>query len=900
MTTSEIRSLFLDFFAQRDHQVQDSSNLVPGNDPTLLFTNAGMVQFKGLFLGVEEASYDRAVTSQKCLRAGGKHNDLEEVGRTSRHHTFFEMLGNFSFGDYFKEVAIQYAWEFFVDDLGLERDRILVSIHDSDDEAHTFWKKSVGLPEERIFRLGDKDNFWQMADTGPCGPCSELHYDMRSKNERGALDRECFIELGESGTIIELWNLVFMQYDRDEKGGLNPLPSPSIDTGAGLERLASVLQGVDSNYHTDSFIPLIETVSEILSKSYEPDTEEGVSYRVLADHARAVCFLLGDGVLPSNDGRGYVLRRILRRAGRHAWLLGRREPTLTEIVSSVIDLMGPVYPDLEEKRDYIINSTGKEEERFLLTIEGGMERFEQITTRTMTSDFSKKVSGQEAFKLYDTFGFPLDLTQLMAKEKGYDVDVLSFEQALEEQKNRSRADRMESGAKEMCMDLRGKWTNLLPDREQVFEGYDRLEVDSEVVALQTEGDQVAFILASNPFYAEGGGQVSDVGSVEGHGWQVKIEQVAKVGDKIAVGGTISDPTVLENLDSPLTVNATVNSSVRSNTQRNHTATHLLHAALRETLGQHVVQRGSLVAPDRLRFDFTHDAPITDEECARIEERVNQAIWSNHQLNIEDRLYSEALEAGAMALFGEKYSEVVRVVEIEGISQELCGGTHVNSTGEIGLFKIMSETGVASGVRRIEACTGPGAMQHMEGFKRRLNEVAESVGVSSENAITRVRKLAQEKKDLEKLMSSHLKGGNASNEDIVKLVGYKVGPKDSCYKAIKVKAADNSSVRHWGDNFLASGVSGVAVVGVELPGSKHSLFVFVTQDLVGMGIKANQVVSSIAERVGGRGGGREHMAQAGVVGKKEIEIGLGHGQKVLETKMKDLGIEFVTSDNGQGV
>ncbi len=894
MTTSEIRSRFLKFFDRKDHEIRTSSNLVPENDPSLLFTNAGMVQFKGLFLGVEQADFKRAVTSQKCLRAGGKHNDLEEVGRTARHHTFFEMLGNFSFGDYFKEGAIHYAWEFFVSELGLEEDRIFVSIHDSDDEAHGLWKNSVGLPEERIFRLGDKDNFWQMADTGPCGPCSELHYDMRSKKERRILSTENFVELGESGTIIELWNLVFMQFDRDKKGELHPLPSPSIDTGAGLERLASLLQGADSNYHTDNFFPLIEAVSEVVGKPYVPQSEEGVSYRVLADHARAISFLLSDGVLPSNEGRGYVLRRILRRAGRHAWILGRREPTLVEIVKVVVDLMGKVYPDLEERREYIAESTLKEEERFLLTIEGGMDRFEQITTKTMSSGLLQTVSGQDAFKLYDTFGFPLDLTQLMAKERGYGVDVSSFEQALEEQKNRSRADRIDSNSKEMSLDTGGEWRNLLPDQDQSFEGYDHLQTETEVLSIRVDQDRVAFLLADNPFYAEGGGQISDVGIVEGDGWVVEIRQVAKMGGKIVVAGIVNDVAVFEQASPPLIVRAKVDSSIRYNTQRNHTATHLLHASLRETLGEHVVQRGSLVAPDRLRFDFTHNGPMTDQECADVEERVNQVIWNNLELKIDHQPYSEALEAGAMALFGEKYSDVVRVVEIEGASIELCGGTHVKSTGEIGLFEIIGETGVAAGVRRIEACTGPGAMAHLKSYVHRLDDVATSLGVSSENITSRIRKVLQEKKDLEALLNSYMTGGQAPGESVVKFQQYSTGDKHFCYKAVTVKAADNAGVRKWGDAFLASSVSGVAAVGAEFPGSKFAVFLFVTKDLVDMGIKANELVSRIAEKVGGRGGGRVHMAQAGVQGPGEMELGLGYGQQLLEAHMQELNVEFSVS------
>ena len=809
------------------------------------------------------------------------------------------MLGNFSFGDYFKEAAIHYAWEFFVDDLGLEADRIFVSIHNSDDDAHAFWEKSVGLPKERIFRLGDRDNFWQMADTGPCGPCSELHYDMRAKNNRVALNTEGFVELGESGTIIELWNLVFMQFNRDGKGELHPLPSPSIDTGAGLERLASVMQGADSNYHTDLFLPIIEAASEIFAKPYRANSEEGVSYRVLADHARAVGFLLADGVLPSNEGRGYVLRRILRRAGRHAWLLGRREPTVVELVEVVIDLMGKTYSDLKDNRESIIERTRKEEERFLLTIEGGMDRFDRITPRTMKTRSFKSISGEDAFKLYDTFGFPLDLTQLMAEERGYEVDLIAFEDALTEQKNRSRADRAESESKEFSIDIGGEWTNLLKDQEQAFKGYDHLEVETPLISMQVHGDQAGLILKKNPFYAEGGGQVSDVGCVEGEGWKLAVKGVGKISGKTAVIGTIDDMDALEGMVPGDSVCAKVDWSIRCKTQRNHTATHLLHSSLREILGKHVAQRGSLVAPERLRFDFAHDHPMTDEECSEVEERVNLEILKNHGVGIKERTYSEALASGAMALFGEKYSDVVRVVEIQGVSMELCGGTHVENTGEIGLFKIVSETGVAAGVRRIEACTGPEAMDYMESYKDRLNEIAVSLGVTPSNVIPRVKKLVKEKQDLQELLNSYMTSDRGPAEEIVASATYSIDEEEIIYKAVALKASENASVRQWGDAFLNSGKSGVALVGAELPGAKHLLFLFVTGDLVNLGIKANELVSIIASTIGGSGGGKEHMAQAGANDRDKMMTGLRCGQKMLEDKMGTLGIQFLIRATQEG-
>ena len=509
MRSAEIRERFLDFFQERGHEIRPSGSLVPADDPTLLFTNAGMVQFKKIFLGAESVPHSRATTSQKCVRAGGKHNDLEEVGKTARHHTFFEMLGNFSFGDYFKREAISYAWDFLTGELGLDPGRLYVTVHDTDDDAAALWEETVGVPPGRIFRMGDAENFWQMADTGPCGPCSEVHYDLREEDaRRREPSREEFIEGGDGGEFLELWNLVFMQFVRDEEGALTPLPAPSIDTGAGLERLASVLQGTGSNYHTDLFLPLLDRAAEVVGSPYEPESEEGVSFRVITDHARAVAFLLADGVFPSNEGRGYVLRRILRRGVRHAWLLGRRAPTLVQVVERVVETMGHAYPELESRRKHLLRTTRAEEERFLGTIEGGMSRFRELAPRSGAASHPV-ISGEEVFRLYDTFGFPLDLTRLMAEERGYGVDVEGFEEALEAQRDRSRADRESSGLR-----LRGEegpegWTILDPDASQEFVGYGAREVETEVVALHLQDGRVSLRLRENPFYLEGGGQVSD-------------------------------------------------------------------------------------------------------------------------------------------------------------------------------------------------------------------------------------------------------------------------------------------------------------------------------------------------------------------------------------------------------
>jgi alanyl-tRNA synthetase len=639
MTASEIRARFLSFFEERGHEVRPSSPLVPGDDPTLLFTNAGMVQFKQVFLGREDPGTKRAVTAQKCVRAGGKHNDLEQVGETARHHTFFEMLGNFSFGDYFKKDAVRYAWEFLVDEMGLDAERLYVTVHLTDDEAWDLWRDEVGVPEARLFRLGDRDNFWQMADTGPCGPCSELHYDLRPEGERSPIDQETFEALGEEGIFIELWNLVFMQYDRDSDGVLHPLPAPSIDTGAGLERLAAVLQGADSNYHTDLFRPLLQRVADVVGRPYRPEDVEGLGYRVLADHARAVAFLLCDGVFPSNEGRGYVLRRILRRGVRHAWLLGRREPTLVHVVEAVVDTMSDAYPELAGRRAHLVDVTRREEERFLATIEGGMSRFDEVAPRggpdagaPGPSGAPGVIPGDEAFRLYDTFGFPLDLTELMARERGYAVDVEAFEAALDEQRARSRADRAASGIGGEDEDRLAEWEFRVPDAPQRWVGWEHRESRTRVVALR-KGPRLGVILEDNPFYAEAGGQVSDRGVVEGEGWRLAAEDVRKVEGRVAVFGVL-EGQVPEGVP---VAEARVDAELRHDTERNHTATHLLHAALRAVLGEHVTQRGSLVAPDRLRFDFAHPGPMNPDEVAEVERRVNEAIWADHPVEWDDRV-----------------------------------------------------------------------------------------------------------------------------------------------------------------------------------------------------------------------------------------------------------------------
>ncbi len=893
MTAAEIRQRFLDYFGERQHRILPSSSLVPEEDPTLLFTNSGMVQFKKVFLGMEERDFVRAVTSQKCVRAGGKHNDLEEVGRTARHHTFFEMLGNFSFGDYFKRDAIAYAWEFLTVDLGLDPDRLYATVHDTDDEAAGLWEDVAGVPPDRIYRLGDEDNFWQMADTGPCGPCSELLYDVRPEGRRtSGLTVEEFAELGERGDFLELWNLVFMQYDRDEEGTLHPLPAPSIDTGAGLERLASVLQDVPSVYDTDLFQPLLERVSTTVGRPYQPETPEGTSARVLADHARAVAFLLADGVFPSSEGRGYVLRRILRRAVRHAWMMGRREPTLVEVVDEVVEVMGDAFPELRQRREHLLKTTRAEEDRFLTTIDGGMSRFDEVAPASAVSEAGDgtalEIPGAEAFRLYDTFGFPLDLTELMAGERGYTVDVAGFEEALESQRDRSRADRASAELTIPEDEVQTGWKVLSADEVQEFVGYTATQVETEALAIREDDSWMGVQLRENPFYLEAGGQVSDGGEVSGEGWRMSVQEVRDVNGRVAVLGPLEEGAPPPDAADPLLVQAAVPREVRHDTERNHTATHLLHAALRAVLGKHVVQKGSLVAPDRLRFDFAHTAPLTTEEREDVQRRVNESIWADHAVVIEHMPREKALEEGAMALFGEKYDDTVRVVLVAGVSMELCGGTHCRHTGEIGLFQIVSETGVAAGVRRIEATTGPGAFAMLQEADRRLKEAASALKTPPENVLHRIGQLVAERDELESLLEDLRREGGSGETVVVDEELEVDATRSARYMGIRLKARDPGDVRTWGDGFLASASGQVAVVAAEFPDHKHALFAFVTDDLISLGVRADAIVREVAAKVEGTGGGRPHMAQAGVGRPEGLGQALEAGVSVVRGLLNEEG------------
>jgi len=855
MKSAAIRRRFLDYFKAppRAHREVPSSSLVPADDPTLLFTNAGMVQFKRVFQGLERREYRRAVTCQKCVRAGGKHNDLEQVGHTARHHTFFEMLGNFSFGDYFKKEAIEYAWEWVTrkDWLGIDPDRLFVTVHHSDDEARRLWRQVTGIADARIFGLGDKDNFWQMGDTGPCGPCSELLVDIREKRETGHGKRELtleeFVALSEEGKLLEIWNLVFMQFDQQPDASRIPLPAPSVDTGAGLERISAVMQNVSSNFDTDLFQPIIAHAVEIVGRPYDR-SPAGAPYRVLADHARAVAFLLADGVYPSNEGRGYVLRRILRRAVRHAWLLGRREPTLALLTRAVSGVMGDVYPELLSKEQHIERVTRAEEERFLETIEGGLSRMEELRHQPV-------ISGDDAFKLYDTYGFPLDLIQLIAAEHGHTVDVEGFEQALTQQRQRSRAARTagkgEGGRGKDA--ARGQWVEVKKQGRQKWIGYETTKAETEPIAFRQTGEQLELVLEENPFYAESGGQVSDTGVVKGEGWELTVEDVEKVDGKSAVVGTFGETF------EPTAALAQVNESRRRNIERNHTATHLVHAALRKVLGTHVHQAGSVVAPERLRFDFSHHAPVKGDQLAAVEAEVNAHVWENLPIETREMAYQDAIAAGAMALFGEKYGDVVRVVDVPGVSLELCGGTHVGSTGQIALFRFTHETGAAAGVRRIEALTGPAAYRYAVELQERLSEAAGLLKVPPEHLAKRIEAMLEENKRLEKRIEDLLKGGGGGGE----VVNVQIRGVD--FEIRRVQVEDKKQVAMMSDAFTLSHPAGVSVV-VSGSAAKPSTAVTVGigNDLQRRGLlQANELVQFIASATGGRGGGRPHFASGSI-------------------------------------
>ena len=865
MKTAEIRARFLEFFKDRGHTIVPSAPLVPANDPTLLFTNSGMVQFKNVFLGSEKLPYVRAADVQRCLRAGGKHNDLDSVGYTARHHTFFEMLGNWSFGDYFKKEAIEWAWELLTRTFGLPADKLWVTVYHTDDEAYGIWKDVVGVPPERIVRIGDNkgapfasDNFWQMADTGPCGPCSEIFYDHGAAvagGPPGSPDED-------GDRYIEIWNLVFMQFDRAEDGTLSPLPAPCVDTGMGLERLAAVLQGVHSNYEIDLFQRLIAAAQRLTGCT----DHENKSLRVIADHVRACAFLIVDGVLPSNEGRGYVLRRIIRRALRHGWMLGVRGDFFWKMVVPLVAEMGEAYPELAKKQSFVEEALRAEEQRFGETLEHGMKVFDEVAANA-----GKAISGEDAFRLYDTYGFPVDLTADIARERGMSVDMAGFECAMEAQRERARAASKFESKAQLPAEVASK---LSPTQ---FLGYETLEAkDCKVLAILRDGravealrpgESAAVILDRTPFYAESGGQVGDTGALELASGRFIVNDTQKFGGQFH--GHVGEWKGSEPLRVGESTLARVDGVRRQATVLNHSATHLLHAALRETLGEHVTQKGSLVAPDRLRFDFSHFQPVKAEELRRIEDRVNEQIRRNDAAEVCHMGYDDAIATGAMALFGEKYGDEVRVLRMGDFSTELCGGTHVTRTGDIGLFKIVSESGVAAGIRRIEALTGAGAMAHVAEEEHRLADIAGLLSSNAGDVADKLRQLLDKQKKLERELGAvKAKAASSTTGDLaahavdvrgIKLVAARVGGMD----AKILREAVDTLKQKLGDCvvLLASGSDGKAA----LVGGVHGAAL--------AKVKAGDVVAHVAREIGGKGGGRPDMAQGGGVDSPTLDRAL---------------------------
>jgi len=841
-TTSELREQFLDFFRAHGHQTVSSDSLVPSNDPTLLFTNAGMVPFKELFLGREQRAYQRACSAQRCVRAGGKHNDLENVGYTARHHTFFEMLGNFSFGDYFKEEAIAYAWEFLTVTLKLPADRLWVTVFEEDDESAEIWLNKIGVDPARLARIGAKDNFWQMGDTGPCGPCTEIFYDHGADVAGGPPGTP-----EEDGDrYIEIWNLVFMQYDRSADGELSPLPHPCVDTGMGLERLAAVLQSVHSNYEIDLFQSLIKAAAKLTGC----DDLQHNSLKVIADHIRSCAFLIVDGVLPSNEGRGYVLRRIIRRAARHGNQLGMKEPFLCRLVEALCEQMGEAYPELLEQRAQVERVLRGEEERFNETLEQGMK----ILDAALVDLKGSQIPGEILFKLYDTYGFPLDLTADIARERGLSIDQAGFEAEMEAQRQRARA------ASQFETNLSGR---IQTENSTVFEGYDHLVHQAKVVAIYRDeqavdsihADQEAVvILDQTPFYAESGGQVGDRGLLKNASVQFTVTDTQKQGSAFLHLGGLNSGTLSVG-DS---LQAEVAAHYRLATAANHSATHLLHAALREIVGEHVHQKGSLVNPDYLRFDFSHFEPVTEKQLREIEQSVNRQIRHNSFTNTDEVSMDEAVERGAMALFGEKYGDEVRVVSMGDFSVELCGGTHVKQAGEIGLFKITSESGIASGVRRIEAITGSRALAHIVLQEEQLKRVAQTLKSSSENVDIKVSQLLEKNRQLEKSLDA-LKGKMASQAGS-DLVSQAIEVNGLKLLAAKLNGVDNKTLRDTVDQ-LKQKLGSAAVVLATVEEGKVKIVAGVSKDQTKR-LKAGDLVNQVAQQVGGRGGGRPDMAQAG--------------------------------------
>jgi alanyl-tRNA synthetase len=856
-TGAELRSAFLSYFERNGHKVLPSASLVPGNDPTLLFTNAGMVQFKEVFLDLASTQWKRATTAQRCLRVSGKHNDLENVGYTARHHTLFEMLGNFSFGDYFKKDAIRFAWEFLTKEIGLDPRRMTASVFREDDEAYDIWHKDVGLPASQLVRFDEKDNFWSMGATGPCGPCSEIIYD---QGEGAGCGRPGCSVGCECDRFLEIWNLVFMQFNQDESGKKTPLPKPSIDTGMGLERLAAVVQGVPSNYDTDLFQPILRDIARLCGKRYGGSPELDAPMRVIADHSRAAAFLIADGVLPSNEGRGYVLRRVMRRALRHGKKLGFDGPFLHKIAGTVVREFSAAYPELKNSASFIDTVSFQEERRFLETLDAGLRMVEDEFAR-MQGAKAAVFPGEAAFRLYDTYGFPVDLTADLCRERGVALDTEGFEQEMEKQRAQSRVSWKggDVGAHDAVA------SELSRTKASVaFVGYDRHEADGRIEAMflggvrvssAGAGEEIDVVTDATPFYGESGGQVGDTGTISGDGFVLEVADTRRPSPEIIIHrARVAEGTVREGQAARLSVDG----GKRRITQGNHTATHLLQAALRKVLGSHVKQAGSYVGPDKLRFDFSHFEAVPQEALAAVEEEVNAAVFAARPVRWEQLPYEEAVAAGAMAFFGEKYSDIVRMVTVEGVSRELCGGTHVRNTAEIGLFRLTSESALAAGVRRIEAATGLPAWRHLREEAETLHGVARELKVAGPEVPERVRKLSAQIRMLEKALQE---ARRRSSRDLVGEILAGAEERNGVRRvAAEVEPMDPASLRELADSVKGKLGSGLLLLGSR-EGDRCHLVAGVTADLTSR-FSASDIVKKAAAVVGGGGGGRKDMAQAG--------------------------------------
>ncbi len=859
MKSQDIRNAFIDYFKSKDHRFVRSSPVVPIDDPTLLFTNAGMNQFKPIFLDQKQADHPRAVNSQKCIRVSGKHNDLEEVGVDTFHHTFFEMLGNWSFGDYYKAEAIEWAWELFTDVWGLDKNRLWATVYHEDDEAFELWPKVTDIDPARVLKCGKKDNFWEMGETGPCGPCSEIHYYIGEDSSQQTPDG-----VNVTDEYWELWNLVFIQNNRLADGRLENLPAKHVDTGAGFERIVSVMQKKYNNYATDLFMPIIEKTEALTGMSY---SKNPVPFQVIADHIRMLSFSIADGGMPGNEGRGYVLRRILRRAARFGRTLNQHDPFIFELVKTVGDVMGDIFPEVVEKQSHIEKVIGAEESAFGDTLDRGLNHFDKVLSN-LSGDI---ISGDEAFKLYDTFGFPLDLTQLMARENGLSVDENGFNEAMAAQKQRAKA-----AGKFVAESSDLEWVTVSEGIDSDFKGYETTSTSAQIRRYVAQGDDILVVLDQTPFYAESGGQIGDTGAIKGEGVELAVNDVKKDGESFIhyCEGSIK-------ADVRGGVDCEVDEDRRQNIRKNHTATHLMHKALKTVLGDHVQQAGSLVHPDYLRFDLTHFEKITPEEINRIEKVVNDQVLKNTELSVSVKSFDDAKKEGAVAMFGEKYGDEVRVITVGDFSKELCGGTHVDRTGDIGFFKIIEESSLAAGVRRIVAVTGPKAVTTVQDQSDALASVTSQLNCSVDQLSERVSKLLSQKKTLEKELKQRKKTGSAFNVKSLVEKGQSIG--DHNVVVNMTEAGSMDELKDLGDALLSGLKSGVGVLGAE--GEKPMLVVVVSPDLVKSGTKAGNLAKEIGAVMGGGGGGKPHLATAGGKDLNDLKLAMEASFEIIKNTIE---------------